>query len=316
MSELRINNTAEILPNYRPQDKEDQEKASIAAGAAQLSANSLSSFQSVAPVQLPVEAVNNIDAPSKPGFLSRVLAKIANYISPENDEAAALSANQQVCAQGVQLDYIRPELDKPSPFAADTLKQLVAKAVDGSGKRITEAELEKLILAANKKQVESYEEEIRSQMDDTLQKIRENESLKDKYLELRKEAEEKQKASTIFNWTTISTGIIGGALAIGGIIAAVFSGGAAIPIVLGVGAAIAAISGGATQIAGGVFKYQGDKHQGDALRTREERGMNKDSIQIILQDVETKENSIIRFWNNARSVVSNQPHMFDGSDGN
>lgn len=276
-----------------------------------MGANTLSSFQTLPHVQLPDISVDALGS-AKPGFLSRALAKIANFVSQESDEVESFS---QISAQGIQCDYIRPELDKPSPFAGDTLKQLVIKAVNGNATPINEADLERMILAANKNQITNYEEDNRFQMDETLRIMRENDTLRDKYLELKKEAQEKQKASTIFNWTTISTGIIGGALAIGGIVAAVLSGGAAIPVVLGVGAAVAAIAGGATQIAGGVFKYQGDKHQGDAIRTREERAMNKDSIHGKLEVVQTKENAVTELWGNARRIVSNQPHLFDGLDG-
>lgn len=309
MNEMRIDSTINRSHLHRCEDKDSQEQASVAAGATSVPLERVGNTPSIDTSLLPnaVEAA----APAKPGVVSRALAWFASFVSPESDE---VDGPQQAIPQGVQCDYIRPELDKPSSFASDTMKSYIAKNID-DGKPLSKVELEKLILAANRNQIANYEEDIRSEMDETLQKIRENDTLKDKYLELTNEAQEKQKASTIFNWTSVSVGVVGGALALGGIVAAVVTAGAAIPAVLGVGAAIAAISGGATQIASGVFKYQGDHHQGEAIRTREERTLNKESIQIHLQDVQTKENTVTELWSNARRIVSNQPHFFDGSDG-
>ncbi len=311
MTDLRISTTETIRPNYGIQDKEEQEKGALAAGLNQAATqgNALSS-----PLLFPSSQPATIEGASlgKQGLFARALARIAAFVSLENEEATA--TNEKMVSSGIPKDYIRPELDKPSPFAQDTFKKMVEDATEDKIGRLSEAEIERMIIAANRHQIDGYEEDVRVQMDESIQKMHENDSLKDKYLELKKEAEEKQNSSTLFNWTSISTGIVGGALAVGGVVTALVTGGAAIPLVLAAGAAVAAVSGGATQIAGSVLKYQGNKHEGDAIRTREERGLNKDSIQVKLQNMQTTENTITELHKNARRIISNKPHIFDGLD--
>lgn len=221
----------------------------------------------------------------------------------------------------------KPSIERPSPVAEYSMSQLVKASAESpidneviasaglikrgeGGGAPTEALLMKAIFAAMGRQSKLREENTKTNQILIQDKGDKQKKLIEEYMAFKDLAESKQETADILGWTSFGAGLLGGVLALGGIIATVATGGAALPVVFGVGAGIAGAASGGSQIASSVLNYQSEKDQAQAFEVKQEKDLIANSMSVMLQDMESNDNSIAAVWAKIAQVLRNKPDFF------
>lgn len=222
----------------------------------------------------------------------------------------------------------KPSIERPTASAEHSMTKLVKASSEspvdneeiasagliarggGGGAPPTEALLMKAIFAAMGRQSKLREENTKTNQILIQDKGEKQKKLIEEYMAFKEMADNKQETASILSWTGFGAGLLGGVLALGGIIATVATGGAAIPLVLGVGAGIAGVASGGSQIASTVLNYQSEKDQARAFEVKQEKDLIANSMSVMLQDMESNDNSIAAVWAKIAQVLRNKPDFF------
>lgn len=265
-------------------------------------------------LDLDIESVTENVSSSKPSYVLELLKKAWSLVASEpKKEESQFSEEQR--DKSIQASYSRPLLAKPETkndaemndffalFNNDETIQPVNNSNNSENNDLNsnqknfsdigEGEIEKVIYDVHKKQAKIRQTASINLKDSILQDAEERKRLWTQYLDLKKEAERREKYSKVFNWLTIGTGVIAGSLLVGGIVAAVVGTGgmAAVPAALLLATSLAGIVGGCTGISGSVFSFLGNKSQGNAFVVKEKSNLKKDEIMAKLQSIEQSERS-------------------------
>ncbi|MEM1283714.1 MAG: hypothetical protein AAGG81_09205 [Chlamydiota bacterium] len=285
------------------------------------------------PEYIPASSDDNVDdstSSSKGSIIKELFKKMWTFFVPNAEKEENQVAESKKIDQSMQAIGSRPVLEKPKIGPATGTESLVAaleKVKDSklvqpvtnneeTSSRSTfgelnESELDKLTFDMHHNQIDIRKKASVTLKDNIIQDTRDKKRLMNEYLDLLEEARQKGKNSKIFNWISIGAGVIGGALAVGGLVALILgTGGTAVSIIAAFGG-IAAIASGGTEIGSSVFKYLQNQAQGDAFVTREKGNMKKDDIMAKLQNMEENDNSITQLWSSLGQLLRKAPsNMF------
>lgn len=291
------------------------------------------------PDSFPTNDVKSVEA-AKPSRFSAIKAtfnKILSLFAPDLTKDESQVEEAKIIDQSIQVIGSRPVLQKPESGPRGS--------VDGLFSALKKAEAEHLITRVNNKdvgenvEIDAPKERISlSDINDSALeratfdvhkeqvKIREKASVNDsqaiiehgnekkrlwtQYLDLKAEAQRKGEQSKILGWLSFGSGLIGGALFLGGLVATILTGGAALPGAIAVAGGIAALSGGGNQIGSSILGYQSNVRTGESLSVKEEVNFKKDAIMAKLQNMEDNDNSITQLWSNIGQMLKNMPDFF------
>lgn len=173
------------------------------------------------------------------------------------------------------------------------------------------AETDELVHQLYKNQSKIIQESRRLEGALMTQTMKEKEELHREYIKLKEEAEQRKKASKIFSWMGIASGILGGTFLVATLAAASLgTAGIGLGAFFAAAGGLATICGGNQKIIGSVFSYLGDKSMGDSVQFKEESNLKKGIITQRLDNIQQHDNSFTQLWGNASQFIKNEPKIF------
>ncbi|MCB1112445.1 MAG: hypothetical protein H7A37_05140 [Chlamydiales bacterium] len=259
------------------------------------------------------------------------IAWIQGFFNPIAEQE---ERTEKIQAREFKTDWSRPQIEPPvqlekahtekmvnemqllqSKVKAEKAKkteQVIDEAFDFADKkleevqRMTESELERLTLIANREQGKLSELDGEDASRRIIERQKKLELIRDKIQILRDKIQQQRKISKVLGWIGVGAGLIGAIIGVAAAAVAIIgTGGAALPVVLGAAGGIAAISGGGTQISKSVLDYIGGKNEGNAFALKEEQSEEHFRIKQELDNLTEADGFITETWKNMGEIQRN-----------